>query len=156
MRLSLTPIEPVRKTRIVPLDTAEAFELFTARMDTWWPMSTHSITEHEAAGVRFEPYVGGHIVERAPDGTEYRWADVIAWDPPDRFVVAWHPSLEPKAATILEVRFHPVAEGGTRVDLEHRAWEELGPERGPSMRNGYERGWDIVLGPFEQATMDGA
>ncbi len=156
MRLSLTPIEPVRKSRIVPLEPAEAFDLFTARMETWWPMLTHSITEDEASGVRFDQHVGGHIVELGPDGIEHRWADVIAWDPPERFVVAWHPSLEPEAATILEVRFQAVAEGGTRVDLEHRAWEELGSERGPTVRNGYDRGWDVVLAPFEQATMQGS
>lgn len=152
MRLSDTPIEPVRKTRAVPLDPAEAFDLFTTRMGTWWPLAAYSIAEERATGVRFEGRVGGRVVELTDDGDEHAWADVIAWDPPHRFVLAWHPSRDPEAATILEVRFGPAPGGGTQVDLEHRGWEELGAERGAAVRAGYHSGWDEVLEPFEQAT----
>lgn len=152
MRLSDTPIEPVRKTRTVPLDPAEAFDLFTTRMGTWWPLTTHSIGEHHATGVRFEAHVGGRVVEATEDGTEHCWGDVIAWDPPHRFVVAWHPSIDPEVATILEVRFGPAPGGGTRVELEHRGWEEYGAEGGTAARAGYQSGWELVLEPFEQAS----
>ena len=61
MRLSPNPIEPVRKTRVVPLDPDEAFDLFTTRMGTWWPLLTHSIAETQATGVRFEQRIGGRV-----------------------------------------------------------------------------------------------
>ena len=152
MRLSDRPIEPVRKTRTVPLDPDRAFDLFTTRMGTWWPLASHSIAERNATGVRFEERIGGRIVELTEDGTEHAWADVIAWDPPHRFVVAWHPSIEPDAATILEVRFSPAPHGGTRLELEHRGWEELGAEQGNAVRAGYQSGWSVVLEPFEKAS----
>ena len=152
MKLSDHPIEPIRKTRTVPLDPVEAFDLFTTRMGTWWPLASHSIAEHNANGVRFEERIGGRIVELTEDGTEHSWADVIAWDPPHRFVVAWHPSVEPDAATILEVRFSPAPDGGTQLELEHRGWEELGAEQGSAVRAGYQSGWSVVLEPFEKAS----
>jgi hypothetical protein len=136
MRLSDQPIEPVRKTRTVPLDPLEAFDLFTIRMGTWWPLPGFSIAGSGATGIRFEARIGGRVVELAEDGTEHSWADVIAWDPPHRFVLAWHPSAEPEVATILEVRFGPAPGGGTEVQLEHRGWEEFGSEHGPGVRGG--------------------
>ena len=153
MRLSLTLIEPIHKTRTVPLDVADAFDLFTIRIGTWWPLAGFSISEDQASTVRFEPRVGGRIVEVTPDGTEYDWADVIAWDPPHRFAVAWHPSIEPDAATILEVRFRAIVDGGTEIELEHRAWEEFGAEDGRRLRDGYDSGWDLVLAPFETSSI---
>jgi hypothetical protein len=150
MKLSENPIEPVRKMRVVPLDPGEAFDLFTTRMGIWWPLFTHSIAEHKATGVRFEERIGGRVVELTEDGSEYSWADVIAWDPPHRFVLAWHPSVEPDVATILEVRFSPAPGGGTQLDLEHRGWEELGADQGNEVRDGYQSGWDHVLEPFEK------
>jgi hypothetical protein len=147
MKLSDTPIEPVVKRRVVPIVAETAFELFTAGLATWWPLATHSIAEERVAGVRFEPTVGGRVVEVATDGTAVEWADVIAWDPPHRVALAWHPNPGPEAATIVDVRFTPV-EGGTQVDLVHRAFEELGATDGQAARDRYEAGWEPVLDDF--------
>jgi uncharacterized protein YndB with AHSA1/START domain len=152
MRLSLTPIDPIRKTREVPLDPAAAFDLFTIRMGSWWPLDGHSIAQEHASGVRFEPRVGGRVVELTDDGVEHRWADVIAWDPPYRFALAWHPSIDPDAATVLEVHFTALDSGGTRIELEHRAWEEYGDDDGRRIRENYQSGWDVVLQPFQAAS----
>lgn len=147
MRIAAVAIEPIIKERVVPLALDEAFRLFTTRMGEWWPLATHSIGETEAATIRFEPIVGGRITEILPDGTEHPWADVLAWDPPERFVVSWHPTVSPEAASMLEVRFRPVP-GGTALHLEHRGWEEFGQRQGQELREGYAPGWDIVLGGF--------
>lgn len=143
MRRTTQPIEPVRKQRQVPIPPERAFELFTAGMGRWWPLSTHSIAAADATGVRFEGRVGGQIVELTADGTEHLWAVVTTWDPPHRLVLSWHPTIEPEAASTVEVRFLPV-EGGTRVELEHRDFEELG-EVGPVARENYDPGWEPVL-----------
>jgi hypothetical protein len=150
MRLSPNPIEPVHKQRRVALEPSRAFDLFTRSMASWWPLGTHSIAEERAADIRFEGRVGGRVVEITNDGSEHEWADVIAWDPPHRFVLAWHPNPEPTAATIVDVRVTALPDGGTQLDLEHRAWEELGDEAGPAARAGYLTGWDGVLDDFER------
>ena len=147
----MTTLAPVIKTRDVPITVEEAFRLFTEGLDTWWPLDAFSIGADEKGetpvAVRFEGRVGGQVVEVMADGTEYVWADVIAWNPPERFVLAWHPSLDPTAASILEVRFAPNGTGSS-VYLEHRGWEEFG-ERALEVRGQYEPGWDRVLAPYQ-------
>ena len=51
---------------------------------------------------------------------------------------------------MIDVRFSE-AGGGTRVDLEHSHWERLGPD-GAETRDGYNEGWDLVLGRFVAAS----
>lgn len=147
MRKTDEQITPVRKTTSLSLAPNRAFELFARRMGEWWPLPTHSITAERSAGVRFEEQVGGRVVELVDDGTEHAWADVLAWDPPHRLVLAWHPVAVPIAASILEVRFDPSG-SGSRVSLEHRGWDEFGIDEGTSMREQYDPGWDMVLAPF--------
>lgn len=148
MRRSASPIEPVRKTRRLPLEPEAAFELFTHGMATWWPLETHSIAGDDAVGIRFEGHVGGRVVEIDAGGAEHAWADVLTWDPPDRVVLCWHPTVELVAATTVEVRFVLDPEG-CRLVLEHRDWEEFGESLGAELRAGYDPGWDVVLAPFE-------
>ena len=148
MRLSPTVITPIHKTRTVGLEPAAAFELFTTRMGSWWPLTTHSIAQEKAIGVRFEGRVGGRVVELTEDGTEHPWADVLAWDPPHRFLLAWHPSIDPDAASMLDVRFISI-ESGTRVEIEHHGWEEFGSAEGASLRDQYDPGWEAVLSRLE-------
>jgi DNA-binding transcriptional ArsR family regulator len=148
-------IMPVRKTCTVPLTPEAAFALFTRRIGEWWPVGTHSISTDESAvaGLRFDGRVGGRVVEVTTDGREHSWADVLAWNPPTRFVLSWHPSTEPLAASRLEVSFRPVA-AGTEVLLEHSAWEEFG-ESGGKLRDDYDTGWDLVLGRYRQGAEHG-
>ena len=147
MRATDQSIEPVRKTREVGLSADQAFDLFTRRLAEWWPLATHSIGGDKVTEVRFEPRVGGRVIEVVEDGTEYSWADVLAWDPPHRFVISWHPNPEPVAASIVEVRFVP-SDSGCTLELEHRGWEEFGLEQGTALRDQYGPGWDMVLAPF--------
>lgn len=149
MRLSPTAITPILKTRTVALEQAAAFDLFTSEMGSWWPIATHSIAQNKATGVRFEPRVGGRVVELTEDGSEHSWADVMTWDPPHRFVLAWHPSLDPEAGSVLDVRFHAV-DAGTQIDLDHRGWEEFGQVEGQSFRDAYDPGWEAVLSALEE------
>jgi hypothetical protein len=77
---------------------------------------------------------------------------VLAWEPPKRFVMTWHPGREADGAQELELRFAAVP-GGTRVELEHRGWQALG-ERARETRDAYDddaRGWPSVLARYQQA-----
>lgn len=144
------PIAAVRKTCTVPLPVAEAFRLFTEGIDQWWPVATHSITADDpragggaVRGLRFEGHVGGRLVEVVSDGSEYSWGNVLAWDPPRRFVMSWHPNRAPTAASRIEVQFRPDGTG-TTIELEHSGWEEFG-DRAAQLREAYHHGWDPVL-----------
>jgi DNA-binding transcriptional ArsR family regulator len=144
-------LAPVRKTRTVPLAVEVAFDLFTRRIAEWWPVDTHAIGADsgdagDVTDVRFDGRVGGRVTQVLVDGTEHSWADVLAWDPPNRVVLSWHPRIAPTAASRVEVRFRPV-DAGTQVVLEHTGWEEFG-ELGTELRDGYAEGWDPVLDRF--------
>jgi uncharacterized protein YndB with AHSA1/START domain len=83
------------------------------------------------------------VYERSTDGAETTWGTVLAWDPPHRFVMSWHPGREPSTAQELEVAFEP-SDGGTRVTVIHTGWEKLG-EEGATMQANYSQGWVLVL-----------
>lgn len=150
MKLSSTPIDPVVKTRDLPLAPDQAFRLFTERMGDWWPLISHSISQDPDCTVTVEERVGGRIIETAPDGQQHSWAEIIAWDPPHRLAMAWHPNPQPEAASIIDVRFEATG-GGSVMHLEHRGWEEFGLEAGSAARDQYDPGWDMVLQPFADA-----
>ena len=85
---------------------------------------SHRIRRLEKAVI--EPRVGGRCYGRSIDGTECEWGQVLVWDPPKRLVFAWQITPEWKyqpdlaQSSEVEVRFTPLDESATRVDLEHR------------------------------------
>ncbi len=135
--------EPVRKSITVACDPVHAFELFTSGLGQWWPKATHSISTDRAVDCVIEPHVGGDVYELRDDGARFSWGRVLEWDPPQRFVLSWHPGMPVEVAQQVEVRFTPAPEG-TRVDLEHRGWDVLGPQA-DEVRTGYDNGWETVF-----------
>src|SRR5262249_51164977 len=115
---------PVRKSITVKASLERAFEVFTAGFDTWWPRS-HHIGNAPMKRAIIEGFAGGRCYSEQTDGTECPWGQILVWDPPHRFVMAWQINLqwkyEPDLAKSreVEVRFTPEPGGLTRVDLEH-------------------------------------
>ena len=105
----------------------------------------------------FEPRVGGHIYDRGVDGSECRWARVLAYEPPDRVVFSWdispHWQLETDRDKTSEVAVRFIAESPerTRVELEHRNLDRHG-DGWEGMREGVRggEGWPHDLQRFAQ------
>jgi uncharacterized protein YndB with AHSA1/START domain len=136
----------IRKTITVDASVETAFETFTRGIHSWWPTATHTIYEDKVQDVVFDEQEGGRVFERSTGGEESDWADVIAWEPPRRLVLRWRVNPE-RGPTEVEVRFEPEGDG-TRVELEHRGWDEVADAEG---RAGYNTGWDFVLGRYVDA-----
>ena len=134
----------IRKTITVNAPVERAFEVFTAGIGAWWPIETHSVGRGKAETVVLEGRRGGRLFERQTDGAESDWGQVIVWDPPHRVAFTWHPGRGVTTAQEVEVHFTAVA-GSTRVDLEHRGWENLGDLAAETIPE-YDSGWDHVLG----------
>ncbi|MGH9230661.1 MAG: SRPBCC family protein [Acidimicrobiales bacterium] len=106
--------------------------MFVERFGDFKPKE-HNMLGAEIVETRFEPEVGGHIYDRAADGSECRGARVLAYEPPDRVVFSWDISpswqleTDPDNASQVEVRFTAETPTRTRVDLEHRNLERHGP-----------------------------
>jgi uncharacterized protein YndB with AHSA1/START domain len=140
--MSTTATEAIRKTVLVDFAPAEAFELFTAGIATWWPVKTHSYGGDAVQNVVFEREVGGRLYEVTEQG-EQDWGRVRSFDPPNGFLLEW--LIGEACGTELEVTFAP--EGpGARVVLEHRGFAASAP------REGYAGGWDVVLGALVEHT----
>jgi uncharacterized protein YndB with AHSA1/START domain len=78
------------------------------------------------------------VYDVGTDGSECRWARVLAYEPPHRVVFSWDISTswelesDPAKTSEVEVTFTPEGPGRTRVELEHRhlerhgaAWEKM-------------------------------
>ena len=122
-------IEAVRKTVTVDCAVEEAFRVFTADAQSWWPTDTHSIHGDEVKEIVFEEREGGEVYEVSADGE--RRATGRRFSPGSRRTGSCSRGTSSSAravATEVEVRFPP-EDGATRVELEHRGWEAL-DERG--------------------------
>jgi uncharacterized protein YndB with AHSA1/START domain len=138
----------------VAVDPATAFEVFTAEIDSWYQRGPHSWRHPErAVGIRFEPGVGGRLLEvhDAATGEGFETGRVLVWDPGERLVFADLVSSQPPDLTEVEVRFDPIPTG-TRVTLEHRGLDRLPPEASAAKR---KYGWITLLRWFKDFMVNG-
>jgi uncharacterized protein YndB with AHSA1/START domain len=159
MQTDVNATEPVRQSVVVRRPLAETFALFTDRLDTWWPLQTHSIAADTFEGrvtaesVTVEQRVGGRVLEHMSDGTEAAWGTILAWEPPTRFVMSWKPNLVDGPSTEVELTFTSLGDDGTRIDLEHRGWELLDAD--PAHKAGYNEGWRELFALFQETANSG-
>jgi uncharacterized protein YndB with AHSA1/START domain len=141
----------VRATIVVDASIERAFSVFTEDFDRIKPRE-HNMLAVEIAETVFEPQVGGHIYDRGVDGSECRWARVLAFEPPERIVFSWDISpqfqieSDQSKTSEVEVRFIAEAPDRTRVELEHRNLERHGDGwEGEREAVASEGGWPLYL-----------
>lgn len=78
----------VRTQITVEAPIERAFKVFTEEIGSWWDPN-HHILQAELREMVFEPFVGGNVYDRGIDGSECRWARVLAYEPPHRVVFSW-------------------------------------------------------------------
>jgi uncharacterized protein YndB with AHSA1/START domain len=121
----------VRTSIEVEAPIERAFRVFTDEFGTFKPPE-HNLLQVEIAETVFEPRVGGYLYDRGVDGSECRWARVLAYEPPHRILLSWeispHWQLEsdPENASEWEVRFIAETPDHTRVEIEHRNLDRHG------------------------------
>jgi uncharacterized protein YndB with AHSA1/START domain len=141
----------VRRQILVNAPISEAFKVFTERFGHFKPRE-HNLLQAAIAETVFEPRVGGNIYDRAVDGSECRWARILAFEPPNRVVFTWDISPRWQIETNsdltseVEVRFFVETPERTRVELEHRNLDRHG-YGWESVRDGVdnEAGWPLYL-----------
>ena len=111
---------PIRTEIVVEVPVERAFKVFVEDFDRIKPRD-HNLLAVDIEETVFEPRVGGHIYDRGVDGSECRFARVLAYEPPER----------------------------TRVELEHRHLERHG-EGWEGMRESVasDGGWPLYLRRF--------
>jgi uncharacterized protein YndB with AHSA1/START domain len=146
----------VRNSIVVEAPIDRAFSVFTDGFGSFKPRE-HNMLEVEIAETVFESHVGGHIYDRGVDGSECRWARVLAYEPPNRVLFSWDISPQWQIETDLdktsavEVRFIPEAPDRTRVELEHRNLDRHGAGwEGEREGVGGDQGWPLYLNRFAE------
>jgi uncharacterized protein YndB with AHSA1/START domain len=144
----------VQASIVVEAPIERAFQVFTGDFDSIKPRE-HNLLQVEVAETVLEPRVGGHIYDRGEDGSECRWARVLAYEPPHRLVFSWDidPTWkiesDPAKTSEVEVRFIAETPGRTRVEVEHRHLDRHG-EGWEGVREGVasNEGWPLYLGRY--------
>jgi uncharacterized protein YndB with AHSA1/START domain len=144
----------VRNSIVVEAPIERAFSFFTDDFGAFKPRE-HNLLSVDIAETVFEPRVGGNIYDRGVDGSECRWARVLAYEPPERVVFSWDISpqwqieTDPDRTSEVEVRFIAEAPDRTRVELEHRNIDRHG-EGWEGVREGVggDQGWPLYLDRF--------
>ena len=144
----------VRRQVVVNAPQAKAYAAFTERLGEFKPPE-HNLLAAPIAETVFEPRAGGHIYDRAEDGSQCRWARVLAYEPPDRVMFSWDISPQwqiepdPDRTSEVEVRFVPESPDRTRVELEHRHLDRHGPGW-QSVADGVDgdQGWPLYLARY--------
>jgi len=141
----------IRHQITVDAPLERAFKVFVEDFDRIKPRE-HNLLGVEIAETVFEGRAGGHIYDRGVDGSECRWARVLAYEPPHRVVFTW--DISPRwqlehdleRASEVEVRFVAESDERTRVELEHRHLDRHG-EGWEGVRDGVaaDDGWPLYL-----------
>ncbi len=147
----------IRHQVTVDAPLERAFAVFTEDFGAFKPRE-HILLGVDIAETVFESHVGGHVYDRGVDGSECRWARVLAFEPPDRVVIswdispAWQVETDQSRTSEVEVRFLAEGPGRTRVELEHRNLDRHG-DGWQQMRDavGSPDGWSEGLRRFTDA-----
>ena len=145
----------VRRSVVVQAPIEQAFTVFTEGIATWWDPNKHLLSAPLAEMV-FEPWVGGHIIDRGTDGSESRWARVLVYERPHHVAFSWDISTswqvetDPSRTSEVHVTFSSHDGSTTLVELEHRHLDRHG-EGWDAMRDavGSPDGWNLE--PFARA-----
>jgi uncharacterized protein YndB with AHSA1/START domain len=152
----------VQKQIVVEAPVERAFTVFTDRFGDFKPRE-HNLLASPIARTEFEPRVGGCIIDIAEDGSECRWARILAFEPNERVVFSWDigPDWQlvagPENASEVEVRFIAETPQRTRIELEHRHIDRHGPGW-EAVREGIagDGGWPLYLDRYAALVSEGS
>ncbi|MFG1916250.1 SRPBCC family protein [Micromonospora sp. NPDC048898] len=144
----------VRRQIVVNAPIERAFTVFTERFGDFKPRE-HNLLQAPIVGTVFEPRVGGHIYDQGADGSECRWARILAYEPPTRVLFSWdigptwQVETDPDLTSEVEVVFVAETSAQTRIELEHRHLDRHGPGW-ESVRDGVDSdtGWPLYLSRY--------
>jgi hypothetical protein len=134
------------KSVVLPLRPDAAFDLFTQRINDWWPPDRRHTRDPES---EIFLLASGRFFERARDGQEAELGHVRSWNPPHLIVLDFFIATGPEHPTEVEIAFSPSGEGAA-VTVTHRpkpSSESLWPERSPR----YAPNWEAVLTGLSKA-----
>ena len=145
--LSLTTI---KKEIMVEASQQTAFEVFTQKMNLWWPEAGHT-EDCPMVKVGLEPKTGGRWYGINADGGERELGRVLIYDPYAVFALDWQLNAEMKydaeLHTEVRVQFIPEGPGSTLVKLEHHDLHRLVESE---IIAGINDGWENIMQTYQE------
>ncbi len=150
-------LDPLVKTIDVPCNAKTAFDTFIGGMAGWWPLDRFTVSAMAgtpAKTIRVDARRGGEITEIGGTGEEVLWGVIDEYDPPQALGLSFHiprPGDVVQDRSHLRLRFLPMGDDETRVELTQTNWEAFG-DMASDVRGGYDGGWSMILdGAFKPA-----
>ena len=142
-------MEPLVKTIEVACSQEKAFTVFMD-MGSWWPVhkfATSTMRGQTVTALRVDAREGGQIVEVGSDNREQIWGTIKTYDPYRYLNMDFHiphPSEKNPGFSTVEVRFTPMGDDRTRVELKQSNWERLG-DVAKMVQGGYGQAWVMIF-----------
>lgn len=140
----------VRCTQEIQAEADFVYNMFTARLGDWWPL-TYTFSGPLCASAEVEPKKGGEWYERTSKGERLSWGKVKHIEPGRRVLLEFAIGADrkpapPEHSSTVEVSFEGLPDGGTLIAVEHRDFERHG-EAGAQMCEGMgsPQGWPLIL-----------
>jgi len=150
-------LEPLSYRVEVPCNQKKAFEVFS-EMATWWPLDKRAMSLYEtgnpARTITVDARKGGRIVEIGADDSEHHWGTFTAFDPHDYLAMDFHMGLPAEQTGTVEVKFTPMDDARTLVELVHSNWEGYG-DMAEMMIKGYGSSWHMLFEECYKAACEG-
>jgi len=153
MIMEVTKLNSISKEVLVRASQETAFNVFTKKIDQWWP-KTHHVGKCPMVESVLEGKTGGRWYSRHEDGSEVTIGKVLTWDPYCRLILAWQIDgnfkYDPQLETEVIVNFVPEGSGTTRVTLEHRDLQKLAG--GAKIVEDMDQGWGMIMDLYKEVT----
>ncbi len=143
----------IKKEVMVEASQQIAFEVFTEKMDLWWPKTHHTGSCPMIESI-LECRPGGRWFSRHEDGSEQNVGHLRIWEPFGRLVLVWQLNgdfkYDPELISEIEVLFVPKGLNSTLVTLEHRNLEKL--MGGTKVVESMDSGWNKIMNSYKNIT----
>lgn len=161
-------IIPNLETAVTPaLPRERAFRLFTAGLDSWWPVEFSWSGALSLHGFGIEERLNGSNYEIGPPGLRWDWGRILAGGPSTRLIFSRQigpdrvPVPTAEQATEVTAAFGSTAAKETQVTVTHSRWERHGTARqarhgtaGEEYRAGFAQAWQLALERLAAAARD--
>ena len=152
-------MEPLVKSIEVACNQEQAFTLFLD-MGSWWPTGRFATSVMRGPTVkvlRGDAREGGRIVEVGSDDRETLWGTIRRYQPYEYLNLDFHiphPTEPNPGFSTVELRFTPLGDARTRVELRQSNWEALGAVA-KMVQGGYQQAWVMIFEEAYQAACAG-
>ena len=136
---------PLVRTVRVACSIEQAFNVFTGKIDLWWPPGHRRFKE---STMILEAREGGKFLERSSDGQEALLGEVLYSSPPDQITYTWYPGAFTDP-TRVDIHFSDMGDH-TLVEVTHSEGSSNLGELWLERVEIFGRSWNQVLEAFAQ------